>query len=452
MGLLLCLTAFAASLVLARRSHVAGVGAVLTTGYLYGIVRANYLDTFAHFIFDAAVVGYYLAVLPDLLRPAADPSRQLRSWVLVLMGWAGFMFLLPLQHLLIQLVGLRGNAFLVPFLLVGARLRPADLGRLVLWIAALNGVTLAFAAGEYFLGVPQFYPLNSVTAIIYKSNDVAGYTAYRIPATFATPHSYAGTMVATVPWLVGGLVQPGLRAWQRLLLLVGAGAALLGVFLTATRVGFVLLLPLLLVATLSGRLRGGRLIAWVLLLGAVAYAVSNEERMQRFLTLQDSEAVLSRVEGSVNMAFFDLLVRYPLGNGLGAGGTSIPFFLQHLINDPVGMENEYSRLLLEQGVVGLGLWLAFAAWVLLRPNPPRRDPWRLGWRMLWWATAGSFALALLGIGLMTSIPQTVLFFLGAGFLAVPRTGPSGPPPVARPQTRETRILVPATNGTLSLSH
>src|SRR5262249_52328676 len=149
MGYLLCLAAFGGGFLLGRRSLVAGLGAVLTTGYLYGILRANFLDSAAHFIFDAAVVGYYLAALPGLLRPAAGPAGRLRGWVLLLLGWAGVMFLLPLQHPLIQLVGLRGNAFLVPFLLVGCRLGDENLGPFVLIVAALNSLALAFAAAEY---------------------------------------------------------------------------------------------------------------------------------------------------------------------------------------------------------------------------------------------------------------------------------------------------------------
>jgi hypothetical protein len=442
MGLIFCIAAFTASFLLGRRSVVAGLGAVLTIGYLYGILRANYLDTYAHFIFDAGVMGFYLAVFPGRLRAAKGPAGQLKRWVMLLIGWAGLMFLLPLQHPLIQLVGLRGNAFLVPFLLVGSWLQGRDLARLVLIMAALNLLALGFAVAEYIVGVPAFFPVNGVTDIIYRSNDVAGYTAYRIPACFANAHCFAGTMVGTFPWLVGGLVQPGQRWWQRGLLLLGIGAALLGVFLTATRVGPVLLFFLVLVATFTGGLRGGHLVAWLLLLCAIAYVVSGEERMQRFLTLQDSEAVLSRVEGSVNVTFLDLLLRYPMGNGLGAGGTSIPFFLQGLIRDPVGMENEYSRLLLEQGVVGLGLWVGFIAWALSRPALPRGSPWQLGWRLLWCASLGSFLLAVLGVGLMTSIPQTVLLFLGVGFVAVPRSSPA-----ARPLTP--RRLVPRANGALS---
>jgi hypothetical protein len=443
MALVLCVVALIASFLLGRRSLVAGLGAVLVTGYLYGILRANYLTTFAHFIFDAAVAGFYLAVYPRVFRPLPGPAGELRRWVAYLIGWAGVMFLLPLQHILVQLVGLRGNAFLVPFLLVGSWLQARDLNRLVLLLALLNGMALAFAFAEYVIGVPAFYPRNAVTEVIYRSNDVAGYTAHRIPACFSNAHGYAGTMVATFPWLVGAFVQPGQHWLRRLVLLAGVGAAVLGVFLTATRVGLIPLVVLVLVGTFSGRLRGGTLIAWVVLLGVIAYVVSGHERMQRFLTLQDTDSVISRIEGSVNMSFAELLVQYPVGNGMGAGGTSIPYFLQSLITNPIGMENEFSRLLLEQGVVGLLLWVAFAVWLLKRPSPPRDSPWRLGWRLLWWSCLGSFLLALLGLGLMSSIPQTVLFFLGAGFLVAPQPRPAA----ARPQARHRAALpMTMTNG------
>jgi hypothetical protein len=433
MGLVICLAGFALALLTGRRSLTAGLGSVLTVGYLYGILRANYLDTFAPFLFDAAALGFYAGVLLRPLPPAGGPTAALRGWVFVLAGWVVVMFFLPLQHPLIQLVGLRGNAFLLPFLLVGGWLRGEDAGRLSVWLACLNVLAVGFAAAEFVVGVPAFYPQNAVTELIYNSNDVAGYTALRIPATFANAHAYAGTMVSTVPWLVGALVQPGRRWWARGWLMIGIAAALLGVFLTATRVGIVLLCVLVLVTTVSGRLRGASWLGWVAMLAGVGYVVSTEERMQRFLTLFNTEEVLERMEGSVNLSFFELLSRYPMGNGLGAGGTSIPFFLQGLIANPVSLENEYSRILLEQGVVGLALWAAFIAWVFTRPTPPRGAPWWLGWRLLWYASAGNFALAVLGTGLMTAIPMTVLLFLGLGFMATYHPAPA--PAVARDPVR-----------------
>jgi hypothetical protein len=427
MAVVLCVIGFAMSYALGRWKPVAGLVSVLTTGYLYGILRANYLSTFAHFIFDAAVLGFYLAVLPRQLR-AAKPGRpdELRTWVLLLMGWAGIMFLLPLQHPLIQLVGLRGNVFLLPFLLVGSRLRPREGRQLALWLAALNLVAIAFAGAEYFRGVSAFYPRNPVTEIIYNSNDVAGYTAYRIPATFVTAHAFSGTMVASLPWLLGAWLQPENRLWQHLLLAGAAAAALLGNFMAATRISLVEVFLLLLAVTFSGRLRGGHWLGWLVVLVGIGYLVSSEERLQRFLSLGQTEKVAERIEGSVNMNLLELAVKYPLGNGLGAGGTSIPYFLQYLIRDPVLMENEYSRILLEQGWPGLILWGAFIWWVVRHGPAERRDPWYTGRRLLWYTSLASFALAVLGIGLLTAIPQASLLLLGIGFATAP------PAPARRP--------------------
>jgi hypothetical protein len=115
MGLYFCLASFAVTLLLSRRSLALGVNSVLTVGYLYGIVRANYLDTYSHFMFDCAVFGCYLSLLirgPS--RSALGKSQELQRWVFWLLGLAVAMFFVPFQHPLIQLVGLRGNAFLLP--------------------------------------------------------------------------------------------------------------------------------------------------------------------------------------------------------------------------------------------------------------------------------------------------------------------------------------------------
>src|SRR5688572_17582808 len=139
MGLLFCAVGFAGTLLLARRSLIYGLCAVLTMGYLYGILRANYLDTYSHFMFDSAVLGFYLALF---MRPPSAAvlakGEPVQRWVYWLVGWAVIMFFLPFQHPLIQLVGLRGNAFLVPFLLIGAWLLQRETLALATWLAVLN--------------------------------------------------------------------------------------------------------------------------------------------------------------------------------------------------------------------------------------------------------------------------------------------------------------------------
>jgi hypothetical protein len=108
-----------------------------------------------------------------------------------------------------------------------------------------------------------------------------------------------------------------------------------------------------------------------------------------------------------------------MGNGLGAGGTSIPFFLMDRLHNPIALENEYGRLLLELGLPGLLLWLAFIGWVARRWPAQMNDSWLLGRRVLWFLSLACFANGLLGTGLMTAIPQSALLFLGIGFLTTP---------------------------------
>src|SRR5256712_8791454 len=110
-----------------RRSLGAGFVGLLVVGYAYGIVRANLLTNSSHFIFDAAVLGFYAAVF---MTPAQEQPRyrslSLQPWVAILMGWPLLLFFVPTQDWLIQLVGLRGAMFFVPFLLIGARMEELD--------------------------------------------------------------------------------------------------------------------------------------------------------------------------------------------------------------------------------------------------------------------------------------------------------------------------------------
>jgi hypothetical protein len=443
MGLILCGLAFAATLLGAFYSRMCGLGVAIGIGYVFGIVRANSPDTYGFFVFDAAMFGLYLSLFAaNWPRPRHAADRALLHWFALLIGWVSFMFLLPVQHPLIQLVGLRGNAFLLPCLLIGSRLTDGEARDLALWLACLNLVALGFAVAEFVLGVPAFFPRNPVTEIIYRSQDLAGNTAFRIPACFNNAHSYAGTMVMTLPWLVGRWIQPGCASWRRWLLVAGMAAAVVGVFMAGARVPVVQLTVLLAVITFSGKMSAHLWIGWALMLAGIGYIVSGEERLQRFLSLQKTEEVFERLEYSVNMSFLELVVTYPLGNGLGGGGTSVPYFLRYLVQNPIWIENEFCRILLELGVVGLGMWLGFVCWFLARPAPRQAHPWSLGCRLLWFACLANFLLALLGTGMMTAIPQTALLFLGMGFLVVPRQAMRKRPPPARAADRVDVIAQP----------
>ena len=183
---------------------------------------------------------------------------------------------------------------------------------------------------------------------------------------------------------------------------------------------FVLLAWLL----LSGRLRGPVTGGWVLMLAGVGYTWSAARNAcSDSRQLQDTTHVKERIEGSVNLSFTELLVKYPIGNGLGGGGTSIPFFLQYLVKNPIGLENEFSRILLELGVPGLCLWAGFIGWTALkRPVRPRR-PVAAGPPAHVVRGPGRVRHRLHRHGMLTAIPQSPLLFISIGFLVAPREEP-----------------------------
>jgi len=384
-------------------------------GYAYGVTRANLPDPYSHIIFDAGVLGFYG---PQLLRRLTHSRVQpARPWLEVLIALPLLLFFIPRQDFLIRLVGLRGSIFLLPFILIGARLDDQEKYHLATWLAVLNLCAFAFASAEFFIGVESFFPHNEVTRLIYLSKDVMGNSAYRIPSTFLGSHAYAGSMVMTLPLLLGALQQTRNESLRKILLAMGVIVSLLGVLIAASRLHFIAAAIVVLAAVFSVRSRTGHLMGSVLILVGIGWIVSGDQRLQRFTELQNTEMVSERVVGSVNMGFFELATTYPFGNGLGGGGTSIPYFLRDRIEKPVMMENEYARIMLEQGLLGLALWIAFIVWLLLRPRPPRSDPWFIGWRLAWVTCATYFATGLIGTGLLTSIPQTCLFLLSVGWVA-----------------------------------
>lgn len=442
----LCVIAFLVCYVAGRRALWAGFVATMVVGYFYGILRANLDSHFSHFIFDFGAVGFYLALLTRTDTPVQRfKMRRVMPWVLALAGWPLLLMLIPQQTPLIQLVGLRGQIFFLPFILVGAMLDGSEIRKIAASMAVLSLIEIAFALAEIEFGLTRFYPMNAVDQIIYRSMDVAiGATSdYRIPATFVQAAAFGGDMALVLPLLLSAMLQERRGGTRRKLLLVGLAVSALGVFLSASRSQATLLLVLGIAATFSGRVRNFPWFGWVGLLAVVGTLVAVSPRMQRFVTLENTSYLKNRVAASVNASFLSLALEYPLGNGLGGGGTSIPYFLTPELRNPVALENEYARIMLEEGIPGLILWLAFIFWVLTRPLPLMTDPWYLGKWLARVALGFCFMTAPTGMGLLTWIPGTAVILLFAGWVATPnitvagtRTAARAPtPPAAGPELR-----------------
>ena len=406
----------------ARRSLTLGLSWVLAVGYAYGILRANYSGIAVYLLFDAAVVGLYAA---QFLRVGQSRSRVdptlLWFWC-ALTAWPVALFFFSQTDLLVELAGLRGNVFLLPFLVLGARLSDRDLPQIARTVAWLNLAACFVAGMEFFVGIEAFFPDSQVTWHIYRSKDLLDHTMYRIPSTFVNAHAYGGTMVMTVPLLLGALFGLNRGRFDRNLFTVALAAALIGIFLSGVRVHVIVLGVILTVAAFSIKLDSRHWLRWAMVLCITAGVVANQARLQRFTTLADSAFVAKRVHLSMNEGFWDLLVDYPMGRGLAGGGTSLPEVLKTRVNSldaPVGMvmENEYARILLEQGIPGLLIWIVFIIWVLARRPTNRADPWHLGRRLGWTAVAMLFAIGLTGIGLLTAIPHSCLWLLTIGWAA-----------------------------------
>jgi hypothetical protein len=421
MALFLCLLAFGATFWAGKRSFGLGLAVLMISGYFYGILRANLLTTFSHFIFDSALIGLYISqIWADSDPDEAKRIRPIWLWTLLLVIWPMLLLFLPFQPLLISLVGLRGNILFIPILLLGARLKDKDLLQFSTGLAVLNLVALVFAGAEYLFGLSRFYPVSPVTLIMYSSGDVEG-GYYRIPAIFTSAHAYGGTMVGTMPFLIG--------LWQRtrmrkmgMLALLGIAAAMLGVLLSATRLNFIIGSVIILATIFTTRLQAKSRIVFVVLVAAFGLIAISNSRFQRFKSLGDTEAVADRISGSVNRGFFEILFEYPMGNGLGGGGTSIPYFLSGQVRNPIGMENEYSRILCEQGVIGLLIWICFVIWFVTRYRYAfAAGPWPNSRRIAWCVAAFGLATAWIGIGALTAIPGTVFTLLAMGWTATPQS-------------------------------
>ncbi len=437
MDLLFPLAAFALALLASARSLGWGLAAVVAVGYFNGVVRANFLGVFSTFMFDAALLGLYAGLFAFHGRRLGPLVRSaVGVFVLLLTAWPAVLAVIPVNDYLVQLVALRGTVWFLPVVLVASRMTDADLTALARTLGGMNLVALAVAVYEFQNGIEAVFPKNAVTEIMYRSGDVAGYTAFRIPSTFLNAHSYGGTMLATLPFLLDRLFGRGAGVFDRLPAAVGVAAAVAGLLLCAARSPLIILAVALVVAWVCSRFSLWVGLAVAVLVAAGVGLASTSERLQRAATLDDTEAVARRVGGSVNETFLDLLVDYPLGAGMGSSvGTSIPYFLSDRAPTQVGLENELSRITVDQGWVGLGLWLTFVGWLVVRvPSAAFGVPWQLGRLLMYAVVVSSWGTAFIGTGLLSSVPSSVLLLVMMGVLATPAVGP--PPLVLAPRPSE----------------
>jgi hypothetical protein len=420
-GLLLCFLGFVVTYWMAGRSLGKGFVALLAFSYPYALIRAQVRDVGSHFIFDVALLGFYLG---GFFRPTSDAlklrSQAMTTWAVALMVWplvcvAYSPLMSDAQPIVVQLVGLRDSVMMIPCIILGARMTREDADVLAPGIAILNLLALGVAVLEYVYGVEAFVPESAATKLIYQSHDImtSGGNFYRIPSMFASSHLYGGTMVVSVPFVAHGL-ESGRNV--RILSWAGLGAAVVGTFLCGARLPVVMLAAATAYVLGSLRMRFSTIFAFALAAGAVAYLVTNLERFQRFTTLSDGALVRDRIGLSVSLSFFDVLGQYPFGVGLASAfGTSIPYFLQDTpgIRGQIGIENEYGRIVLEEGIAGLALWVSFIVYSTIKRREvlevaPTADAYIQAIVALTWL------IAVLGCGTLYSVPTTVMVFIGLG--------------------------------------
>lgn len=398
-----------------RRSLGAGLAVLFAIGYFNGIIRANVVSMYTTFMFDAALLGMYAAVFVEHSQAAKSlASAAAGKWISVLIIWALIITVIPQNDMLVQFVAFRATAWFLPIIWIGCRLTAADMLLLALSLAGLNLIALVFGVYEYFFGVESLYPVNSVTQIIYKSAASGGFL--RIPSTFLNAHGYGGTMICSLPFLLGRLIDGRGRQLERFWLLAGIAAAFGGILLCSARQPLVVAGLVMLITWFLTKFSFRMTIGIVATFLAMALLVAGNERLQRITTLKDTDRLVFRVYSSMNENFLDLFVNYPFGAGMGSSaGTSIPYFLAGKAPKAIGLENEYCRILVDQGWIGLFLWLAFIGWVHI-PLPKRSGQKEFGSTVLvmYAMTLTTWATATIGTGLLASVPSTAMLLTQMG--------------------------------------
>jgi hypothetical protein len=424
MGIVLSVLAFLGVRRFAHHGVGHSLGAALAVGCLYGIVRAQLNDAGSYLMFDAALLGLYLVAYRDLKGRRVARQQALTGWVMALCALPVLLILLsPFlegQPVLVQLLGLRPAMFFVPVVLIGALLSEDEWLQVSRWAAWLALISAGFAGAELLLGVERFFPVNHASGLIYAARDVGESFGLRIPSTFVSAHAYSGTMLGFIPILLRRLES---ERGSPLLTWAGLAGAGFGALVSGARLPILVFGVMVLVLLLRARRRPGLFIGLVAVTIALGLVVSTTEQFQRIETLRDPEIVADRLGSSGSVSLVDSIAEAPFGYGLGMGfGTSIPYFLADSAKPQLGMESEYTRIAIEEGVIGVVLWVGFIIWTLARLPFGSRRSGELSAVAMWTFCGASWLSGLIGSGLLSSIPATVLLLSQMGALAVREAG------------------------------
>jgi hypothetical protein len=282
------------------------------------------------------------------------------------------------------------------------------------WAGVSAVVATGFAISELAFGVESFFPLNAATATLYQTFALDGETL-RLPACFASSHLYGGTLVGLIPFLWGRLEGRSRRRGLTVLYLACAASA---AFLCSSRIPVLLLAALVLTVVALGWRRQILTICAVVAVVAIWIVVGADERFRRYETLGRDDVVAERVHWSVNNGLLDIIVDAPLGHGLASAiGTSIPYFLSEEALPQEGLESEVSRIALELGVVGLVVWILFGVRSLVGAFVAAQRSRKLSDALMFVSLGVTASTALIGVGVMSAIPATLLIFLQIGWLS-----------------------------------
>ena len=212
----------------------------------------------------------------------------------------------------------------------------------------------------YLYGVEVLYPMNAITQIIYNSRDLGGRTKYhRVPSTFLSAHAYGGTMLSSMPYLIDRLAGVAVRRIDRSFAAAGVVAAAGGLLLCGRRLPLIVLGLTLVGVWVLSRLSLKVALLVAVVVGAGLVIAGTDERLQRAATLGDAEHVSQRITGQCALRVAG--INDPLSGGGRAGvgcWNEHSVFLADLAPEPIGAENEYCRIVIEQGWFGLSGWLA----------------------------------------------------------------------------------------------
>ena len=349
----------------------------IAAGCFQGYLKDRFAGPVPYALADAAFMAAAFLWFAGLVvyRRSIDDPGHVAAAVLGLVAVPFLYLLLPGTPLPIQLAGLRAWSVMPLACLMGlSTVRTAGHVRAYVgWIALLCVVTAIYGIRQYQVGPDVTLGISNLATerhgrTVFYEVLGSGQAEFRAFSTFTFPAPFAGMMVFGMLLAAAAGVSRNVRMRWRLVCLLLLPLFFVGLAVSGTRSGLVMLLAGLVIIARFRRLnwRTILLTAPLLVAAQMGLQLTSGRAFDRFATVVTREGLLWGYVFTPVVIAWRALAAAPFGLGLGRSGVGVPY--RWVASMPRGFfgwsDGDVGRAAIEMGVIGVGLVLVIALYLL----------------------------------------------------------------------------------------